>query len=160
MNMRERRPAQWSPWWDYRDPPVTAMMRLHIAADDHQAEIAEAHQWPPWRYAEERRWPPAMRHGELHCSLHDSARGPGEKSPSIENKRALDGDEEDSEDSLLYRHRTNSAFLLKISLHTCSPRHSAAGLVLIDFHCGHDWAKIRFPGEITHKYSASPPTIS
>ena len=119
-------------------------------------------QWPPWRYAEERQWPPAMRHGELHCSLHDSARGPGEKSPSRENKRALDGDEEDSEDSLLYRHRqrTNSAFLLKISLHTCSPRHSAAGLVLIDFHCGHDWAKIRFPGEITHKYSASPPTIS
>ena len=80
----------------------------------------------------------------------------------IENKRASDGDEEDSEDSLLYRHRqrTNSAFLLKISLHTCSPRHSAAGLMLIDFHCGHDWAKIRFPGEINHKYSASPPTIS
>ena len=102
MNMRERRPAQWSPWWDYRDPPVTAMMRLHIAADDHQAEIAEAHQWPPWRYAEERRWPPAMRHGELHCSLHDSARGPGEKSPSIENKRALDGDEEDSALRILF----------------------------------------------------------
>ena len=99
---------------------------------------------------------------ESCTALHDAARGPGEKSPSIENKRASDGDEEDSEDSFLYRHRqrTNSAFLLKISLHTCSPRHSAADLVLIDFHCGHDWAKIRFPGEINHKYSASPPTIS
>ena len=57
--------------------------------------------WRPASYPhdeitkEECRWPPAMRHGELHCSLHDSARGPGEKSPSIENKRALDGDEED-----------------------------------------------------------------
>ena len=137
--MREQRECE--------DPPVIPMMRLQRDASDRHDDMRRS---------------AGDCHAMLHCSLHDAARGPGEKSPSIENKRASDGDEEDSEDSFLYRHRqrTNSAFLLKISLHTCSPRHSAAGLMLIDFHCGHDWAKIRFPGEINHKYSASPPTIS
>ena len=138
MNMREQRECE--------DPPVIPMMRLQRDASDRHDDMRRS---------------AGDCHAMLHCSLHDAARGPGEKSPSIENKRASDGDEEDQ--GLLKGCSpvpTNSAFLLKIFLHTCSPRHSAADLVLIDFHCGHDWAKIRFPGEINQKYSASPPTIS
>ena len=135
---------------------MTAMLRLWRRANDPHDDMRRSQ----GRSAGDR-LPCATESCTAPCTTLPGVQERSHRAGRIENKRALDGDEEDQ--GLLKGCSsvpTNSAFLLKISLHTCSPRHSAAGLMLIDFHCGHDWAKIRFPGEINHKYSASPPTIS